>query len=213
MSQKDAFLSGEGDAWFERNAGSAERQIPASDPLLRVLQDLIPESGGQRLRVLEVGCGDGARLHWLAANRNCECSGVDPSPRAVEAMRSRGLDAVCGTADRLEFGDASFDIVAFGFCLYLCDREDLFRIAAEADRVLRAPGWLVIYDFHASHPTRRDYHHLEGLYSYKMDYSALFTWHPDYSMYGQKVFHHGSGAYTDDASEWVATTVLRKRRQ
>jgi hypothetical protein len=46
-----------------------------------------------------------------------------------------------------------------------------------------------------------------------MDYSTLFRWHPDYVMYAQKVFGHGSGAYTDDASEWVTTTVLRKRCQ
>ena len=83
-----------------------------------------------------------------------------------------------GTADRLPYRDGLFDVVVFGFCLYLCDREDLFRIASEADRVLNDQGWLIIHDFYSPVPTRRDYHHKTGIYSYKMDYKTLFEWHP-----------------------------------
>ena len=45
-----------------------------------------------------------------------------------------------GTADKLPFEDQSVDILVYGFCLYLCDREDMFNIAAEANRVIKSSG-------------------------------------------------------------------------
>ena len=98
----------------------------------------------------------------------------------------------------------------FGFCLYLCDREDLFRIASEADRVLRPPGWLMIMDFYSPEPRARTYQHRLDVQSYKMDYGSLFTWHPDYEIMTHKVRHHGDANYTDAPDEWVASSVLRK---
>ncbi len=98
----------------------------------------------------------------------------------------------------------------FGFCLYLCDREDLFRIACEADRVLKNPGWLLIQDFYSPAPVKREYHHRSGLFTHKMDYRTLFTWNPSYVNLVHKVRHHSEGSYTDDPKEWVATSVLRK---
>ena len=61
-------------------------------------------------RVLDVGCGDGsASGGWLAA-RCAEYVGLDVSPAAVEAARSRGLDArVIDDAAALPFEDESFD--------------------------------------------------------------------------------------------------------
>jgi SAM-dependent methyltransferase len=209
MKQRDVFLQGEGDAWLERNQPApGARPLPDADELLLTLLQL--PLGQGPVRVLEVGCGGGTRLAWLKQHRRYECHGVDPSAKAVQAARAAGIEAEQGTADRLPFDAAHFDVVVFGFCLYLCDREDLFRIAAEADRVLRNPGWLVIRDFFSEVPLSRPYHHRPGVRSFKMDYRSLFAWHPGYSTYFHKVGHHVSGVFTDERQEWVATSVLRK---
>ncbi len=211
MKQKEIFLAGEGDAWFERNTrGPGARKFPDEDPLLMELLGILRSATTPAVRVLEIGCGEGARLAWLKEHRGCDCQGVDPSARAVESARRRGVNAQCATAERLPFTDHAFDVVMFGFCLYLCDREDLFRIACEADRVLRNPGWLLIFDFYSPFPTKHHYRHREGVFSHKMDYSALFNWHPGYTTYSHKVSHHSDGGYTDDTSEWVAISLLRK---
>lgn len=216
MTQKSQFLSGEGDAWFKRNAAALEnQQLPESDALLVELLSLKgPLAGLQEgARVLEVGCGAGGRLAWLHKNRGMECFGVDPSELAVQKASYAGVRATVGTADDLPFADKSFDVLIFGFCLYLCDRDDLFKIAAEADRVLKTSGWLLIRDFYSPSPLANDYHHLAGVRSYKMDYKKIFTWNPDYCVYSHRVAHHEEGTFTDDQREWVATTVLRKCRQ
>jgi len=129
MKQKDVFLESEGDAWYERNARALQaRELPGSDPVLAQIIDLTPRPAAGT-RILEIGCGDGTRLAWLREKLGFVCAGIDPSAAAVDVARSRGIDARIAIADALPFAERMFEIVVFGFCLYLCDREDLFRIA------------------------------------------------------------------------------------
>ena len=182
--------------------------------MLRELLEFLPAlSLLGRLKVLEIGCGDGTRLAWLKSNVNADCYGIEPSAHAAAAACAKGINVQQGTADLLPFNDQSFDIVIFGFCLYLCDREDLFRIASAADRVLRSPGWLMILDFFSPVPRTKDYRHRPGVLSYKMDYRTLFAWHPDYECMTHKLRHHSEAGYTDEEEEWVAVSILRKHHK
>ncbi|OSO90613.1 hypothetical protein B7O87_09335 [Cylindrospermopsis raciborskii CENA303] len=84
---------------------------------------------GEGGKLLEVGCGEGKRLEWIQKSLDIECHGIDPSDKAVTIAQEIGVRAVRGTADHLPYPDETFDFLVFGFCLYLCDRDDLFRIA------------------------------------------------------------------------------------
>ena len=205
-SQKDVFLSSEGDAWFRRNQSAVESRDWSGDPVCRRVAML----GTQRLRVLEIGCGEGSRLSHIRSTMGHEVKGIDPSTAAVEKAAQCGVEAFAGTADVLPFAAQSFDVLIFGFCLYLCDDADLFRIAAEADRVLADPGWLLIFDFEARAPVYRPYRHRAGLWSRKMDYKSLFLWHPAYTLASCEKLHHTTLQWTDDADEWVTLACLRK---
>ena len=214
--QKDVFLESEADAWFERNhVAVQETDFGKNDPIIHAIDTCLDsesrkhESG----KLLEVGCGEGRRLRWMAENWGLECYGVEPSEKAVALAGMETAQVIQGTADQLDFEDQAFDYVVFGFCLYLCDRDDLFKIAKEAHRVLKPNAWLVIHDFYAEMPVTREYHHLPGLLSYKMDYRKLFDWHPDYTCFSHTIGSHGKNAYTDDLNEWVATSVIRKKSQ
>ena len=88
--------------------------------------------------------------------------------------------------------------------------EDLFRIACEADRVLKNPGWLLIQDYYTPAPTKRAYHHRDGVFSYKMDYRRLFDWNPGYTTFSHKIVHFVEGTYSEEPEAWAATSVLRK---
>ena len=208
--QRDAFLAGEGDAWFNRNRRNEPLASSAEDPLLPALLDL-PLEPGLTTTVVEVGCGQGLRLQALAKDRNWMVSGLDPSLQAVTAARQLGVDAQVGTADCLPYADESIDLLIFGFCLYLCDRRDLFRIAAEAHRVLRPSAWLSILDFWSPGQRTNEYHHKPGIKSYKTDLPAMFTWHPAYVVTDHRLRHHTGRMYTDDPDHWVASTVIRRR--
>lgn len=212
MKQKQKFLESEGNGWFQRNINAIEkRNLPEDDPILREIIALpVDTAGGGKVTLLEVGCSNGYKLKWIEGNLHYQCRGIEPSKQAVDMARQKGLEVIQGTADNLPFPDNTFDIVIFGFCLYLCDREDLFRIAFEADRVLKNPGWLLIHDFYCPYPAKNPYHHSSGLFTYKMDYKSMFIWHPAYSCFKHIVFHHEKGDYTDEQNHWVAVSVLRK---
>jgi len=205
--QKNAFIESEGDAWLARNTAGIESRDWARDPLCVRIAAL---GANRPLRILEIGCGDGSRLEYLATRYGHDVSGIDPSRNAVAKALERGVRAVQSTADQLPFPAAQFDVVAFGFCLYLCDDCDLFRIAQEADRVLASPGWLVIFDFETRAPVYRPYHHRQGIESRKMDYKSMFLWHPAYTLASHEKFHHVTYEWTDDPDEWVSVACLRK---
>ena len=208
VNQKTVFLESEGNAWFKRNnQGNDISFDPKKDRLLPDLLELPLKSG---MKVLEIGCSSGYRLLWLQENLGLKCVGIEPSDQAVKIARDKGIEVYQATAESLPFEDTSFDLVIFGFCLYLCDRADLFRIAQEADRVLRNPGWLAILDFFSSTPFAHPYHHLEGISTYKMDYRTLFDWNPNYICMTHKVRHHVDNTYTDEVQEWVGLSILRK---
>lgn len=209
VDQKKIFLESEGNAWFNRNY--LEKNYDSKkDRLLPELLELPLEKG---MKVLEIGCSSGDRLLWVQENLGLKCVGIEPSEQAVKIARERGIEVAQGTADSLPFENISFDLVIFGFCLYLCDRTDLFRIAQEADRVLKDPGWLIILDFFSANFIARSYHHHEGIYTYKMDYRSLFDWNPNYICMTHKVRHHVDNSYTDDPQEWTAVSIMRKNSQ
>lgn len=166
--QSQIFLSGEGKQWFNRNKDKIDIK---SDPVLKMVEqaDLKPR------RVLEIGCANGWRLLELRNRYRCEISGVDPSPSQDNSFIEQGT-----ADDLLRCFDEEFDLVIYGFCLYLCDREDLFRITMEGDRVLQDGGHMIIYDFisHSSH--HRPYAHKDGVKSFKMHHANLWLGNPAY---------------------------------
>lgn len=206
--QKEIFKASEGDAWYRRNRPSVEARDWSQDRVMQRLLSLPAEIGNAR--ILEIGCGDGSRLAEIKKRIPAQVSGLDPSRLGVGEALQRGVDAAVGTADSLPFGDASFDIVIFGFCLYLCDDADLFRIGAEADRVLAPSSWLLINDFDSAAPLYNRYHHREGVFSRKMDYKQMFLWHPSYTLVSYEKYAHHDALWLDDPYEWVSVACLRK---
>lgn len=168
IKQSQLFLHGEGQQWFNRNKDKIDVK---HDPVLRMIE----QAGIKPQRVLEVGCSNGWRLMELHDRYRCHVSGVDPMPSSDFSFVEQG------TADDLRLCfDEDFDLVIYGFCLYLCDREDLFRIVMEGDRVLQDGGHIIIHDFIAHSPHHRLYAHKEGVKSFKMHHANLWLGNPAY---------------------------------
>jgi ubiquinone/menaquinone biosynthesis C-methylase UbiE len=205
MDQKEIFSAIEGDKYYGRNKNKLvcsrdEHIIPAIAQL-----ELYPK------KILEIGCSNGWRLKLLNKIYKSDCWGIDPSLEAIREGEKEfnEVSLVKGTADTLPYDNEMFDMVIYGFCLYLCDRSDLFKIAYEADRVLMDLGHIVIYDFHPPFEYKNNYAHCKGLYSYKMNYSNLFLWNPAYTLKYQKMFFQPplkAGTFDD----LVSVMVLEK---
>ena len=111
-----------------------------------VARNLYPRDRA-RTRVLEVGCGPGANL-WYLAREGFSTYGIDASPTAVrqatERLTAEGLKADIREGDilRLPWPDRSFEAVIDMECLYANDAEAAKSMLAEIRRV-RVPGGLL----------------------------------------------------------------------
>jgi ubiquinone/menaquinone biosynthesis C-methylase UbiE len=210
-TQKEIFKATEGDQWFFRNKESYEHIKNENDVIVQSLKEIgiIPK------QVLEIGCSNGTKLNNLNKVFGSECFGIDPSVMAIKKGKKEypRITLRVGTADLLPFNDNKFDMIIFGFCLYLCDRKDLFKIAFEADRCLSDNGFLVIMDFYPPFPYKNIYKHKEGLYSYKMNYAKLFSWNPVYNEIFNMIFGHSEFSKRNTPDERVAVTILNKSEE
>ena len=104
------------------------------------------------LRVLELGCGDGAMIRSLAhygANPSL-IDGIDINPARASSAHAANPPAriAAGDASHLPYRDASFDLaLAFTSFSSMTDEAVRAQAATEALRVLRPGGILVVYDF------------------------------------------------------------------
>ena len=102
---------------------------------------------GQRL--LDIGSGTGTLARGFAA-RGCQVTALDRSAELLAAARILAeeervrLEPVQAVAEALPVASSSFDVVSAGQCWHWFDRA---RAAAEAFRVLKSGGRLVIAHF------------------------------------------------------------------
>lgn len=131
-------------------AGLAARlELRGSDPRQRRLwgEFLARATYPAASTVLEVGCGIGIITQLIAARPGVtQAVGVDPSPYLVEQARQHAPSLRFEVADgrALPFADQSMDGVVF--CTTLCHIPGPDRALAEAFRVLKPGGSLLVYD-------------------------------------------------------------------
>ena len=113
------------------------RGVDELETLLHAVAEVRPR------RLLDAGCGDG----WAAVLTAVpEVVGVDKSEAAVEAARTRGVDARVADLQDLPFADGEFDIGMCNHVLYHLPNRH--RGIAELARVLRPGGRFVgIYNY------------------------------------------------------------------
>jgi ubiquinone/menaquinone biosynthesis C-methylase UbiE len=131
------------------------------------------ERYGRGKDVLEVGCGTGLLLRRIARFA-ASARGIDLSPGMLAQARERGLDVLEGSATRLPFPDASFD-VACSFKV-LAHVQQIDVALAEMARVVR-PGGYVLAELYNPLSLRGLAKRLgpAGKISEKNDENAVFT--------------------------------------
>ena len=75
----------------------------------KVIADLLPNNS----RVLDVGCGDGSLMNFLAKEKNIETRGLELDQNNVQECLNKGLTVIQGNAETelYQFPKKSFDYV------------------------------------------------------------------------------------------------------
>ena len=103
-------------------------------------------------RVLDVGCGIGGAVRYVAHMAGCQATGIDITPDFVEAARALSEAVDLHGRTRFDIGSAlsmpyetdSFDaVISIHAAMNIADRSALYR---EMARVLKRDGTLALYD-------------------------------------------------------------------
>ncbi|MDD4163002.1 MAG: class I SAM-dependent methyltransferase, partial [Methanothrix sp.] len=127
------------DQWFDENEAVYKSEILA-------LRDLIPAEGIG----LEVGVGTGRFAAPLGIKM-----GIEPARAMADMARKRGIDVHESKAEELPFRDESFDFVLM--MTAICFLEDPLQAVAEAKRVIRPGGRIIIGMIDPNSPLGKDY--------------------------------------------------------
>jgi SAM-dependent methyltransferase len=150
-------------SWDAENPGNAAIRDELVDAVFDVCG---PELGSARA-VLDIGCGSGWWLEWLASRYpdvSAELVGVELQASRVAAARARvpSADVVEADARALPFEDGLFDVVSLFTALSsLSDRDDVTRALREAGRVLRPGGRLLVWEPRLPNPLNRRTLHVD----------------------------------------------------
>jgi ubiquinone/menaquinone biosynthesis C-methylase UbiE len=111
-----------------------------------LVRELMPLKGK---RILDVGCGDGALTRFLA-REGAVATGIDVSETRLADARAAqpvsGADYCEGRGEKLPFPDASIDGVVYNNALHHVPVEAMAAALAEAARVLKPGGRLVVIE-------------------------------------------------------------------
>lgn len=121
---------------------------PLNAPVRQVARGMVTVQAGSV--VLDIGCGTGAALEEFRA-AGCVVMGADRSSAMLDQARERLNDVELRlmSGKTVPFGDACADLVVVSLVLHSLDHEDATTLLAEAARVLRPNGRLLVTDFGA----------------------------------------------------------------
>jgi len=201
--QEKIFLKKEADNFYKRN----KKKFSKKDNLYKIIINQGSKiKNVKKLNILEVGCADGARLAMVKEKLNCNCYGIEPSSIAIKNKIDKNIIIKKGIASKLNFNDKFFDIIIYGFCLYLVDISKLSDVFKEADRVSKDKSIIIVKDFYSKKSKVNNYKRFKNIKVHKYDFSKIFTWHPNYTLINKIIYPYEDKKFKNDKLS-IATLI------
>lgn len=137
------------DRWVRKptHSGAMEKTYEAIRVRLRQIEeDSTIDFSFSKKSVLDLGCGRGEILSWLASEKGCSVCGVEIGEAPVKYLKEKGYFAVQGDVRSVVLKER-FDIVMGCFILqHMMEEEDVFSFYKVALDHLEKDGHLLLVD-------------------------------------------------------------------
>ncbi|HEX4321075.1 MAG TPA: class I SAM-dependent methyltransferase [Acidobacteriaceae bacterium] len=120
--------------------------LPRKAYITHLISGHFPSS--RSARILDIGCGHGAFLYFLAAAGYTNVTGIDTSPEQINLAAKLGIDnAHCAQAFEYisSLAPDSLDVVILFDILEHLERQELFDLLDEIRRILRPGGMCLVH--------------------------------------------------------------------
>jgi SAM-dependent methyltransferase len=152
MTSHDWYSTWKG--WDRRDFGK-----PSRDESAYFDAELGPFVADAKVRVLELGFGNGEVLGWCRA-RGHDCTGVESSPLLVAKALESGFDAVVSLAEaRDRYGNHAFDLAVAFDVLEHVSAPDIAELLREIHVLLKPEAVLIVRFPNGDSPWGRAYQH------------------------------------------------------
>lgn len=199
---KNYFFKKGGDDYFKRSIYGLGSMDYDNDPVIKLIKELKDKVNN----LIEIGCGDGARLNFIHNKLRIDSYGIDPSHLAIKNTKHLKSHCKIGSADKIPFLNKKFDIVLFGQSVMYFDDDLLPKIVSETFNILSNKSYIIINDFYSKKIKYKTYKHYKKIKIRKMDNSKLFLWHPQIKLIKQKIYSYKNSKKRDNQ---VSLDLLR----
>ena len=151
-------------------------------------------------KVLEIGCSTGFVLKRIKDLLKAKCDGIDLSSKAIKEgkMLFKDINLYQGLFENSKLRKKKYDLIVFGFFLFLVKIEDILKIFYWANRSLNKNKFIIIYDFYNSKFVKKNYKHHNKIKVYRYDYKKIFLSLPNYKLVKKiKIFDKNMNDYVE----------------
>ena len=173
--QENIFLKNEADAFYERNYVDICKPASHNHSVLKAIKSSKICKNG---KFIDLGGGMGIIAAGIS-NLYPELKGtvLEPSKKAIKAGSKifKTTNFICGSlTQKNDMPNKIYDFAVISMVFSWIDRGLLSQAIANADSLVKPGGHIIIYDFYTPFPRANNYHHREGLFTYKQDYTLPF---------------------------------------
>ena len=212
-NQENIFIEKECDAWFDRNSSTIVEPVTANHNVVKALEFVdLPKS----CNFIDIGGGVGA-VSAAILKLHPEWSGtvLEPSKKALNHGKKTfpEINFISGSiTQKKDMPNHVYDLVIISMVLTWIDRSLLTQAIANIDNLVKPDGMIIINDFFTPYPRANKYHHAEGVFTFKQDYSLIFS---STNLYNELFRKQGPVSHTiydknDPYDLWLMTSVLKK---
>lgn len=205
------FSENDGDDWFWRNKSRLESK--QSIKYAKVLTEWLFPFKKEINKILEIGCGSGHQLNYIAKILNSKAYGVDISSDALKYIKKKfpKINVKKSNGNKVPYRN-NFDLVNLGFVLMYMNKPQLIKHLDDIFRLVKPGKFLSVMDFDTPYNYVNIYKHNKNIRIYKRDNVKVLLSSGHYTLVNKFQMSHDNLHFSKEVDERICLALLYKEK-